>query len=97
MSLKLFLYKRINFKLLYFIILHLFIESLIYKSILKVLYYNKLLKYSRFKKSIIIVKIDIFSNISLFIIKRELYILFKLVFFKSKFNICIKKVRCYFE
>jgi hypothetical protein len=97
MSLKLFFCQRINFRFLCFIVFYLLVKSLIYKSILKVLYYNKLSKYNRFKKSIIVVKIDIFLNISLLIIERELYILFKLISFKSKFNIYIKEVRYYFK
>ena len=97
MSLKLFFYKRASLGLLFLIVLCLFVESLICEGILKMLYYNKLLRYGRFKESIVIIKIDILLDVSLLIVERELYILLKPVPFKSKLDIRIRKVRCHFE
>jgi hypothetical protein len=96
-SLKLFLYKRASLRLLFFIVPRLFVESLICESILEVLYYNKLSRYGRFRRSIVVVGIDILPDVSLLIVERELRILLRPVPSRSKLDICIREVRCYFE
>ena len=97
MSLKLFFCQRASLRFLCLIVPCLLVKSLIYKGILEVLYYNKLLRYGRFKRRIVVVKIDILLDMSLLIVECELYIPLKPVPFKSKLDICIKEVRCYFE
>ena len=52
---------------------------------------------SWFRRSIVVIRVDIFPDPSLYIVERELYILFRPVFPRGELSICVRDVRRYFN